>query len=41
MIRNMVSWTVESLFVLLKNILTGNTTILYKGVDPDEENASI
>ena len=36
-----VMMTVESLFVLLKNILTGNTTILYKGVDPDEENASI
>lgn len=33
--------TLESVFVLLKNIFTGNVTILYRGADPDEENASI
>lgn len=31
----------ESLFVLAKNILTGNTTLLFNGPDPDEENAAI
>lgn len=36
-----VMMTVESLLVLLKNLLTDNTTILYQGKDPDEENASI
>lgn len=36
-----IMMTIESVFILLKNILTKNVTILYQGMDPDEENASI
>ena len=36
-----IMMTIESIFILLKNILTNSVTILFQDADPEEKNASI